>query len=198
LTPGENLSKTTIINGKFNDFASKSACSWFLEEHLLKKWEKVAGWEISRNWFNLFLFDFYGILSIHNKRSDYLVPGLSLVADPPPFLHTNIEQTNPWVSVSNSDIYELARLPGRAWNYLSAFTAYAGFWWTIILVYAFFDTKSRQVLVLASILNFSVYISAVIPDARYVAFTVISGYAFLLAFILRTFCFLRNSIGHSR
>lgn len=185
MSKGESIDSKVKLGFEFdNELISESACNWFMEEEKLELWKKVSSKSISKNWLAIFREVPKEVFVIHNERSPYLVPKLSLVAKAPPFLHTNIEYTNPWVTPSNPVIYEIARVPGRAWNFAASFTAYSGLWWIVIGIGSILFKKLFPAFVIAGVLNISVYVSAIIPDARYTAFTIMSGNVVAIALLL--------------
>jgi len=174
---GEGLIPEKFING--------SACKWFMDSEELERWSQVPTKSIVDIWARLFMSDPASVFEIHANRSEYLVLNPFRVPTRPPFLHTNIEYENPWVQEWNPDVYQVARSYPRFWNAIGSFTAYAGFWWLVILIFLSRNSKYVSILLLSTILNASIFVTAIIPDARYVAFTLIAGATIMTAEMFR-------------
>jgi len=157
------------------------ACNWFMNPEELASWSLVPTESIVNIWLRLFRSDVASVFEIHASRSEYLVFNPFRVPAKPPFLHTNIEYENPWVQEWNPDVYQFARIFPRAWNFIGSITAYAGFWWFVILISLLRNSKYFSIFVMSTILNASVFVTAIIPDARYVAFTLITGITLMTA-----------------
>jgi hypothetical protein len=156
-------------------YSSKIACTWFMEKDKLKNWATIPEKLLVDEWTRIVTSNPMEILRIHSQRAPYLIPLPIVEQRRPAFLHTNIEAKNPYVTSSGNKFYEFARLTGRVWNYFSYITAHAGLWSVIIAVTAIRIKHLRPILALALVLNLSIFVSAIIPDARYVMFTIIVG-----------------------
>ncbi len=166
---------------------SSNACRWFMEPRVLSSWSLVPTEKIVKIWVELLQRDSTSIFEIHANRSEYLVFNPLRIPAKPPFLHTTIEYENPWVQELNPRIYELARNYPRAWNALRPITAYAGLWWFLIFINSLRNVRYLPILIVSSVLNVSIFITAIIPDTRYVAFTLIAGMALSVAELWKFF-----------
>ena len=160
---------------------SSSACKWFMEPQALSNWGLVPAEKIFKIWIELFQQDTISVFEIHSNRAEYLVFNPSRIPERPPFLHTTIEYVNPWVQEWNPNVYQIARNYPRVWNFLGPLTAYAGLWWFLILTYSIRNRKYLPIIIVSSVLNVSIFVTAIIPDARYVAFTILTGMALSIA-----------------
>ena len=163
------------------DLVSASACNWFMDPNALASWSSANSESIVRTWMLLFRSDGLSILKIHENRAEYLIFNPFRIPSKPPFLHTTIESENPWVREWNPTAYQIARSYPRFWNAIYPLTAYAGFWLFFIFIITLRNSKYFPILVLSTVLNTSIFITAIIADVRYVAFTLIAGVAIALA-----------------
>lgn len=173
-----SLLEEGLVPRKFTD---ERACKWFMNPEALASWSVVPTESIINIWFSLFRSDVASVFKIHASRSEYLVFNPFRIPAKPPFLHTNIEYRNPWVQEWNPDVYQFVRNFPRAWNFMGSITAYAGFWWFIIMISLLRNSKYLSIFVTSTILNASVFVTAIIPDARYVAFTLITAITLMVA-----------------
>ena len=164
-----------------SELISPSACKWFMESEALASWNSANSGSIIRTWMLLLRTDSLSILKIHDNRAEYLVFKPLRIPSRPPFLHTTIEYENPWVQEWNPTVYQIARSYPRFWNAISPLTAYAVIWWLFILIITLRNSKYIPILALSTVLNTSIFITAIIADARYVAFTLIAGISIALA-----------------
>jgi len=184
----EKLSKEGLTP---TELISPSACKWFMESEALASWNSANSESIISTWMLLLRNDGISILKIHDNRAEYLVFNPFRIPSRPPFLHTTIEFENPWVQEWNPNVYQIARSYPRFWNAISPLTAYAGFWWFFILITTLRNSKYFSILALSTVLNTSIFITAIIADARYVAFTLIAGFSIASAELYR---FASNTI----
>ena len=159
-----------------DEFRSANSCNWFMESAKLDKWSSVGQKKLITIWSKIFIDNPLLILGIHANRSEYLVPNPISLPSKPPFLHSNIEYANNFVKPWIPSIYEFARIPTRIWNAFGSFTAYAGLWWAFIILVSRRNSKLVGAALTSTILNASIFVTAIIPDARYVAFTLIAGF----------------------
>lgn len=178
-------SQVSTSNLYMNLPTSERSCVWFMESENLERWRKFSQQEIGKYWLNFFWRSPVEIYRIHEDRASYLVPKIWQLPSKPPFLHTNIEYENLWVQPWNEEVYELFRIPARLWNFAGPLTAYAGLWWFLILVAWLRNGSFFPILVLASSLNFTVFVTAIIADARYVIYSLIIGQAHLIALVVQ-------------
>jgi hypothetical protein len=167
------------------DFVSGRACTWFMDPEVLEKWSFIPTQSTFKIWTQLLRSDSFSVFRIHDNRAEYLVFSPFRIPAKPPYLHTNIEYENPWVKEWNPSIYKAARTYPRLWNAISPITSYAGFWWVVILLLTLKNSSYFPIFAISTVLNVSIFVVAIIPDARFVAFTLISGIALITSEFLK-------------
>lgn len=159
---------------------SKDSCYWFLLPDQVQHWSTMDQSKILNTWLFILKHEPMKIIEIHSQRNAYLLPNPINLPVRPPFLHTNIEFANPYVAPTFPGIYENVRSLGRVWNYLGPLTGYAGIWLLILFMVQWHIREFRVIFFIALILNSTIFISAIIPDVRFVMYTIISGYIGLI------------------
>ena len=172
--------------GTTDSWSSPSACTWFSDADLTPAEIDKARNQIPGLLINLVKEDPSFLVTTHLKRHRYLFP-LPIYGIPrPPFIHSTIEFSDGGVEWKFKAIAEVGRNYVRVWNYFSFLLAYAGIWFSLILVLAI-TKRSRDVLsvaLLSLILITSLFVFAGISDARYVLFVLIAGQALGLNLII--------------
>jgi len=172
--------------GTTDSWSSPSACTWFSDADLTPAEIDKARNQIPGLLINLVKEDPSFLVTTHLKRHRYLFP-LPIYGIPrPPFIHSTIEFSDGDVEWKFKAIAEVGRNYVRVWNYFSFLLAYAGIWFSLILVLAI-TKRSRDVLsvaLLSLILITSLFVFAGISDARYVLFVLIAGQALGLNLII--------------
>lgn len=157
-------------------FQSKDSCFWFMKPQEVEAWSTISSRQAVQFWLKITIQEPWEILKIHAKRNAYLLPDPFNLPTRPPFLHTNVEYVNDHVKPTFTEMYEATRSIGRAWNYLGSITGYAGLWLLMIALTAARLKDFRPLLFLAVLLNSTMFVVAIIPDVRFVMYTIIVGY----------------------
>ena len=156
---------------------SSQACTWFNDSEAFSDRPIYVTEKIPSAWLALTLKEPAFVLTTHMKRHEYLNP-LPFFGPPRmPFIHTTIEFANQGIAFRNVEISEKLRMYPRVWNYLNYIFGYSGFWLMLIF---FFAWKKRNPVyfglgVLGLVLNASLFVFAIISDARFTLFVLITG-----------------------
>lgn len=174
--------KTTVEFWK-----SSQACTWFNDSDAFFKRPANLAENIPSAWLALALKEPLFVLTTHLKRHEYLNP-LPFYGPPSmPFIHTTIESPGENVYFLNADLSESLRIYPRIWNYFNFIFGYSGFWLTIIFALAW---RKRNPIyfglgVLGLVLNGGLFIFAIISDARFSLFVLISSQLIVLVEFLK-------------
>ncbi len=174
--------KTTVEFWK-----SSQACTWFNESDAFFKRPANLAEDIPSAWLALALKEPLFVLTTHMKRHEYL--NLLPFYGPPsmPFIHTTIESPGENIYFLNADLSESLRIYPRIWNYFNFIFGYSGFWLTVIFALAW---RKRNPIyfglgVLGLVLNGGLFIFAIISDARFSLFVLISSQLIVLVEFLK-------------
>jgi hypothetical protein len=156
---------------------SSQACIWFNDSKAFFERPTYVTEKIPSAWLALALKEPVFIISTHMKRHEYLTPIPFFGPPRMPFIHTTIEFAGQGIAFSNVEISEKLRLYPRAWNYFSFIFGYSGLW---LLLIFFFAWKMRSSVylglgILGLVLNASLFVFAIIPDARFTLYVLIAG-----------------------
>jgi hypothetical protein len=156
---------------------STQACTWFNDSKAFFDRSTYVTEKIPSAWLALALKEPAFVFSTHIKRHEYLNPIPFFGPPRMPFIHTTIEFAGQGIAFRNIEISEKFRAYPRAWNYFSFFFGYSGFWLMLIFLFAW-KMKSSVYLglgILGLILNSSLFVFAIIPDARFTLYVLIAG-----------------------
>jgi hypothetical protein len=168
------------------DWASKSACTWFNQSKAFAIRTEYVTEQIPTAWMGLLRANPEFILKTHLNRHKYLVPipysGLASM----PFIHTTIEIPNSGVAFLNPTLSESLRSYPRIWNFFNFIFGFAGFWLTLILLFSWWkkDFWLFRVWLVGLILNLGLFVFASISDGRFTLFVLISGQLILVGELL--------------
>lgn len=156
---------------------SSQACTWFNDSQAFIKRPADVTATIPSAWVALVIKEPLFVLTTHLKRHAYLNP-IPLYGLPSmPFIHTTIEYPGQGIRFWNAEISEKLRVFPRTWNYFNFVFGYSGIW---ILVTLFLAWQKKSLVyfgigTLGLVLNFSLFIFAIISDARFSLFVLISS-----------------------
>jgi hypothetical protein len=171
-------------------WSSTEACT-FLSKAKVSQEQKVASQKyVPRAWLKILERDPGFLFELHLNRNAYLIPFPINGIPVPPFLHSNIEFEGQGVQWAFPSVAENARSLMRAWNAARGITAWAGFWVLFLLAVAIIR-KSESLFFLVSLsvaLMSIIFVTASIPDGRYVLFVLISGQLCLLGILTESIC----------
>lgn len=139
-------------------------------------------------WSELFKSNPLQIVQIHAERNSYLLPIPTSRAMHPPFIHSIIEIPDRGVEFALPTFVETLRPYVRIWNGLRPITAFAGLWLALIIAFAVFAKRRRQVLLptlaMTVALEGILFAVAPIPDGRYALFVLIVGQSLFVGYSL--------------
>jgi hypothetical protein len=170
-------------------WSSSQACNWFNDSEAFFKRPANLTENIPSAWLALTLKEPLFVLTTHMKRHEYLNP-LPFYGPPSmPFIHTTIESPEEKIYFLNADLSEQLRIYPRIWNYFNFIFGYSGFWLMIIFVLAW---RKRNPMyfglgVLGLVLNGGLFVFAIISDARFSLFVLISSQLIVLVEFLDYF-----------
>jgi hypothetical protein len=171
-------------------WSSPEACT-FLSKAKVSQEQKVESQKyVPRAWLKILERDPGFLLKLHLNRNAYLVPFPINGIPVPPFLHSNIEFEGQGIEWAFPSVAENMRFLIRAWNAARGITAWAGLWVLVLLVVAIIR-KSQSLFFLASLsvaLMSILFVTASIPDGRYVLFVLISGQLCFLGILTESIC----------
>ena len=176
-------------NGSRKLWESKRACTWFNDSAAWRiRYDQMNSQTVSA-WFSLFLKNPISILKIHLERNSYLVPIPFYGLPHPPFLHTKIDDNPHGIHFWHSDLSQTLRIYPRIWNYFNFIFGWSGLWLLYTFIVGFFSKNKGIILVgiLGLTLNLGLFVTAVIPDARYTAFTLLIGQLVFLSNVFALF-----------
>ena len=161
---------------------SSQACTWFNDsEAFFKRPANLSG-NIPSAWLALTLKEPLFVLTTHMKRHEYLNP-LPFYGPPRmPFIHTTIEFPGENIYFMNPDLSEKLRIYPRIWNYFNFIFGFSGFWLMMIFIFAW-RKRNRNYFglgVLGLVLNGGLFVFAIISDARFSLFVLISSQLIVL------------------
>ena len=155
---------------------SSQACTWFNDSDEFFKRPANLDENIPSAWLALTLKEPLFVLTTHMKRHEYLNP-LPFYGPPSmPFIHTTIESPGKKINFLNPNLSEKLRIYPRIWNYFNFIFGYSGFWLMIIFACAW---RKRNPIyfglgILGLVLNGGLFVFAIISDARFSLFVLIS------------------------
>jgi len=161
---------------------SSQACTWFNDSEAFFKRPANLMENIPPAWLALILKDPLFVLTTHMKRHEYLNP-LPFYGPPSmPFIHTTIEFPRENIYFLNPDLSEKLRIYPRIWNYFNFIFGFSGFWLMIIFIFAWRKRNPNYfgLGVLGLVLNGGLFIFAIISDARFSLFVLISSQLMVL------------------
>lgn len=139
-------------------------------------------------WSGLFKSNPLQIGKIHAERNAYLLPVPTSRGMHPPFIHSIIEIPDRGVEFALPTLVEKLRPYVRIWNGLRPITAFAGLWLALIIGFAVFAKRRRQVLLptlaMSVALEGILFAVAPIPDGRYALLVLIVGQSLFVGFSL--------------
>jgi hypothetical protein len=168
---------------------SSQACTWFNDSEAFFKRPANLTENIPSAWLALTLKEPLFVLTTHMKRHEYLNP-LPFYGPPSmPFIHTTIESSEENIYFLNADLSEQLRIYPRIWNYFNFIFGYSGFWLMIIFVLAWRKRNPTYfgLGVLGLVLNSGLFVFAIISDARFSLFVLISSQLIVLVEFLEYF-----------
>jgi hypothetical protein len=169
-----------------NEFGSKAtlefwkssqACAWFNDSKAFSDRPSYLTEKIPSAWLALALKEPVFVFSTHMKRHEYLNPLPFFGLPNMPFIHTTIEYANQGIEFKNAEVSEKLRIYPRVWNYFNFIFGYSGFWLMLIFFFAWIK-RSLVYLglgILGLVLNSSLFIFAIISDARFTLYVLIAG-----------------------
>jgi hypothetical protein len=166
---------------------SSQACAWFNDSEAFFKRPANLVEYIPSAWLALTLKEPLFVLTTHMKRHEYLNP-LPFYGPPSmPFIHTTIESPGEDIYFLNADLSEMLRIYPRIWNYFNFVFGFSGFWLMIIFIFAW---RKRNPIyfgmgVLGLVLNGGLFVFAIISDARFSLFVLISSQLIVLIEFLK-------------
>jgi hypothetical protein len=162
---------------------SSQACTWFNNSTAFSQKSPYVTNQIPSAWLSLAVEDPFFVITTHLKRHSYLFPLPVYGLPNPPFLHTTIEKPNMNVEFWNAEVANLARNYPRIWNFFNFVFAYSGLWLLLILILAWTKRSSFYLLValFGLVLNAGIFIFAIIPDARFSLFPLVSSQLIVVA-----------------
>jgi hypothetical protein len=173
------------FDDKYSDqfWQSKSACTWFNDSDAWSKRNSFNNDKMREVWANLFISDPKFIFETHLRRNSYLIPFPIYGLPNPPFLHTKIDENIHAISFTSPTVSENARAYPRAWNFFNNIFAWGGFWLGVIFAFAWVRKAASMFTVfgIGVIISLGLFITAVIPDGRYVLFILLLGQLILAA-----------------
>jgi hypothetical protein len=166
---------------------SSQACTWFNDSKAFSDRPLYVTEKIPSAWLALALKDPVFILSTHMKRHEYLNP-LPFFGPPNmPFIHTTIEFADKGIKHRNVEVAEKLRIYPRIWNYFNFIFGYSGLW--LVLIFYFAWTKRNSVYlglgILGLVLNASLFTFAIISDARFTLYVLITGQLIVVGEFIR-------------
>jgi hypothetical protein len=162
---------------------SSQACTWFNDSKAFFERPANLTKNIPSAWLALTLKHPNFILQTHMKRHEYLNPLPFYGLPSMPFIHTTIEYPQKGISFLNADLSENLRAYPRIWNYFDFIFGYSGFW---LMTVFFFAWRKRSSIyfglgVLGLVLNGGIFVFAIISDARFSLFVLITSQLIALA-----------------
>ena len=176
------------------DWNSSSACTWFNDSKIFYKRTASVDNKVKDAWINLATSHPAFIIKTHLKRNAYLNPiplyGLPSV----PFIHTTIEIEGKGIERLNPKLSEKLRLYPRIWNYFNVIFGWSGLWLSIVFLFCLKKRSADflQIGILGLVLNFGIFIFAIIPDARFSLYVLITGQLIFVSEIMQAFEILRR------
>lgn len=156
---------------------SSQACNWFNDSQAFFKKSSNLAVNIPSAWLALALKKPLFILRTHMKRHEYLNP-LPFFGPPSmPFLHTSIESAQQNIYFLNPNLSDRFRVYPRIWNYFNFIFGYSGLWLMIIFACAYRKKNPFYfgLGVLGLVLNSGLFVFAIISDARFSLFVLVSS-----------------------
>jgi hypothetical protein len=156
---------------------SSQACTWFNDSKAFIKRPADVTATIPSAWVALVIKEPLFVLTTHLKRHAYLNPMPLYGLPSMPFIHTTIEYPGQGIGFWNAEMSEKLRVFPRTWNYFNFVFGYSGVWILVTLILAW---QKRSLVyfgigTLGLVLNFSLFIFAIISDARFSLFVLISS-----------------------
>jgi hypothetical protein len=104
-----------------------------------------------------------------------------------PFIHTTIESPEEDIYFLKADLSEILRIYPRIWNYFNFVFGFSGFWLMMIFIFAW---RKRNPIyfglgILGLVLNGGLFVFAIISDARFSLFVLISSQLIVLVEFLK-------------
>jgi len=156
---------------------SSQACTWFNDSEAFFKRPTNLAENIPSAWIALTLKEPLFVLTTHMKRHEYLNPFPFYGPPSMPFIHTTIESPGESIYFLNADLSESLRIYPRIWNYFNFIFGYSGFW--LMMIFALAWRKRNPVYfglgIFGLVLNGGLFVFAIISDARFSLFVLISS-----------------------
>jgi len=175
--------------GSTKTWKSIHACT-FLSTATITSEEAISAEKfIIPAWLQILKSDPQFIFKTHLERHAYLNPIPIFGVPTEPFLHSDIEFKDLGIKWAFPVIADQARLLMRIWNASRALTGWAGFW--IVALMAIARNRSEKNLVPCILMSLSLmsilFVTAPIPDGRYVLFVLITAQVVFIGHILERF-----------
>ena len=170
-------------NSSQKNWESGEACTWFISGEVSKLRNSKIDSLIPSAWIKLLKKNPGFIIETHLKRNSYLIPFPIYGLEKIPFIHSTIELSGKGISFLNPTLVELVRNYPRAWNYFNFIFGYSGLWLFVIFAFAIYRRNQFyfRIGVVGVVLNVTLFIVAVIPDARFSLFVLVAGQLILLS-----------------
>lgn len=171
--------------GSTQTWSSTEACT-FLSKSKVSQEQKFASQKyVPRAWIKILEKDPGFILKTHLDRNDYLIPFPLNGIPVAPFLQSNIEFENQGIEWAFPSVAENARNFIRAWNAVRGIASWAGLWLLFLLAVALVrKSEDSYILILLCVALMSIlFVTASIPEGRYVLFVLISGQLWFLGLL---------------
>lgn len=178
-----NFKDDIYFQKAFNGIASREywesskSCTWFNDSNAFKYRSHAITEKIPSAWLKLLQKKPEFILTTHMKRHSYLLPIPFFGLPQMPFIHSTIEFPNSGISHLNPDLSRELRIYPRVWNFFRFITGYAGLW----LLFIFFMAVIKRnplylsIGIVGLVLNAGLFVFAIISDARFTLFVLISA-----------------------